>query len=146
MGRRVRAFIPDSELVRREEQDPWEGTIIKYELPGHGLHRDEGPAYQSDHTQVWYCYGKKHREGAPASISSRYRRNMRYYEWWHWGKQHRIDGPAGYLLSDDDGKMLRTWSSPAWIWKDNWCKNLTHFLKVATISDEEKLLLKLKWG
>ena len=59
------------------------------DLPLDKYHREDGPAIErSDGYKAWYKFGKRHRIGGPAIISTG--RDEYYVD----GKLHREDGPA----------------------------------------------------
>ena len=53
------------------------------------LHREDGPAVESNGNKFWYKEGKCHREDGPAL---EYTNGNKY--WYKEGKLHRLDGPA----------------------------------------------------
>lgn len=59
-------------------------------------HREDGPAFKTDTSEVWYINGQKHRDDAPAEICAD---GSQY--WYQRGKLHREDGPA-YITAEGD--------------------------------------------
>ncbi len=102
--------------------------------PGGILHRDKGPAVESEALNAWFEDGLLHREGAPAIVRdathfawARHGKPHRddgpaivwgdEYEWWKDGLCHRVDGPAGggqgwtkYSLDGETVTRFEAWS------------------------------------
>jgi hypothetical protein len=118
-----------------------ECTLIKPEIDEDGdkrwhdsdgnLHRDDGPATEHiSGTKVWYQHGKRHRDDGPAVewVSGT-------KHWYQHGKKHREDGPA----------IIYTNGTKSWYLNDN-CLSFDEWLNEADILDEDKVMMKLKYG
>jgi hypothetical protein len=79
---------------------------------------------------VWRQFGTIHREDGPAIITDNYE------QWSHFGKCHRTDGPAVMYKDGDMG----------WYVKGAQIFDYDEFQRVTGRTDEEMLLLRLKWG
>ncbi len=56
----------------------------------HELHREDGPAVDSNSYKAWYINGQRHRTDGPAVTSA----SILSTEWWEEGMLHRVNGPA----------------------------------------------------
>ena len=67
-----------------------DGSILDHHNPDKVLHREDGPAVESeDGRKCWFLDGKRHNENGP-SITG-----LNGFTYWHInGKHHRLDGPA----------------------------------------------------
>ena len=85
----------------------------------------------SDGTKSWYKNGSRHRVDGPAYSSPKHNEK----QWWVDNRLHRIDGPA--ITSDNHV-----------VWYVNGIQTFdaVHFRELAKISDEEMVILALKWG
>ena len=93
-------------------------------------HREDGPAIEyTDGLKFWYINGKLHREGGPAIEGSSGAK-----EWYIDGKYHREDGPA----------VEYTYGKKRWF-IDGEHYSFEDWLDKLQISNEEKILLCLKW-
>ena len=95
-------------------------------------HREDGPAIESANGhKSWYLYGDCHRIDGPA---------IEYADgdtWWYSdGKLHRADGPA---VEYADGRK-GWWLHSNHLSFDEW------FDQNKTLTDEEKVMFKLKYG
>jgi hypothetical protein len=107
-----------------------DGTKRWYDSNGK-LHRDDGPAvvYTNGH-QSWYQHGQLHREDGPAIENASGDKS-----WYQHGLFHRDDGPAIIYAS---GRKL-WYLTGSWVSFDEW-------LHKVEISDEKKVMMKLKYG
>lgn len=97
------------------------------------LHRLDGPAIiRKDGTKLWYQNGKPHRVGGPACVGPR----GRGQRWYQDGVLHRLDGPA----------IIFSGGAVDWHVLGVDIKTFKHFQQMTNCSDEDILLLKLKWG
>ena len=96
-------------------------------------HNDDGPALiYNDGTKVWMVHGLIHRDGGPAVIwvdGSE--------AWYQYDMRHREDGPA-YIDVDDQ--------TADWCLNGNHVSSRSEYQKATGISDEDLLLLILKYG
>jgi len=95
---------------------PWEHT--RFHKSGVGLHRENGPAIESDLLRAWFFDGLCHRSDGPAMEFA-----DGHYAWFKQGRLHRVGAPA---VNTDrgtewrvDGKLHRedgpaTTTVPAW--------------------------------
>jgi hypothetical protein len=94
-------------------------------------HRDDGPAVErTDGTKVWSQHGVRHRDDGPAIEWAH-----GTHEWYQDGKLHRDDGPAVERTDEDND----------WWLNDN-CLTFDKWLNAVNISDEDKVMMKLKYG
>lgn len=94
------------------------------------LHREDGPAFIDTNGNKAWCYdGKFHRENGPAI-----ERTCGDREWYVNDDRHREDGPAIEYANGEIARYLNNRKYPF----DEWCK-------VANITEEDKLLLMLKY-
>lgn len=93
------------------------------------LHRDDGPAITiQDNIEEWWQHGTIHREDGPAWI------HKNKTSWYYNGRLHRTDGPA----SNATGKLE---------WSINGRRtSLAGMLSDSQVSDEEKIMIVLKYG
>lgn len=105
------------------------GTQIWYQ---HGeRYREDGPALiDAEGTEYWYSHGQCHRENAPAIICTNGSE-----AWYQHDVLHRVDGPA---FTDDVGYH--------WYLKGLWIRSAHEFQLKAGLSDEDMMLLLLKYG
>jgi hypothetical protein len=118
------------------------------------LHRDDGPAViHADGGKSWYQHSHWHRDDGPAVI---YANGTKV--WYQHGNRHRDDGPA--IEWPDGGKswfqhgVRHRDNGPAVIWADgsvSWYLDATQltfnrWLDRVNISDEDKVMMKLKYG
>ena len=89
-----------------------------------GMHEDE------DGNKIWYLNGVCHREDGPAIIFVSGTK-----QWYKNGKCHREDGPA---IVDADGDKF-------WFLNGKWHPSFGSWLKELDVSDEDALILTLKW-
>ena len=94
------------------------------------FHREDGPAIEYvDGAKLWFIGGNLHREDGPA---------VEYVDgtklWYINGESHRVDGPA---IEYADGPKEWYINGDEYSFED-WLDQLQ-------ISDEEKILLCLKW-
>ena len=101
------------------------------------IHREDGPAIAgANGSKFWFIDGKPHREDGP---SSEYASGKK--EWYINGKLHRLDGPARSKEWYINGtkKITEGWFIGGEKYSfDEWLDKLQ-------ISDEEKIMLCLKW-
>lgn len=96
------------------------------------LHRLDGPAkINANGTKEWFVNGKRHREGGPACVGLH-----NGERWYQDGLLHRVDGPA----------VIFGGGAMDWFILGVDIVNFEHFQKKTGCSDEEIMLLKLKWG
>ena len=102
------------ELLKIEESKPFadNGGFV-WRLADGTLHREYGPAVETDSLTCWYFQGQLHRYDGPASVSKdgdvHWAINNKPHrldgpaiifkdkgiaEWWVNGERHRLDGPA----------------------------------------------------
>jgi hypothetical protein len=94
-------------------------------------HRDNGPAVEyTDGTNGWYQHGKLHRDDGPA-----YEYTSGRKEWFQHGKYHREDGPA---VEWADGEH--------WWWLNHIHMSFDEWLDRDDMSDEDRVMMKLKYG
>lgn len=79
---------------------------------------------------IWLQYSVIHCKDGPAVIDKNYER------WVRFGKTHRVDGPA---VVYKDGDL-------SWYVNGTQIFDYDQYQQVTNSSDEEMLLLKLKWG
>ena len=129
------------------------------------MHREGYPAHvRGDGSWIWYHLGKIHRDDGPAICfkdydGSRNQPGVDIYEWWCHGKKHREDGPAieitngsfvymvNGIVHRNDGPARYDALTKKYEWARNdrfhtfksWC------ILNDTLTDEEKLFLKLKY-
>jgi hypothetical protein len=99
----------------------------------HGkLHRDDGPALVwANGTKSWYQHGSRHRDDGPA-----YEHADGAKAWYQHGKLHRDDGPAVEYANGEDNE-----------WRlNNNILSFEEWLDQVDISDENKVMMKLKYG
>ena len=93
-------------------------------------HREDGPAIEYNNgSKTWYIDGQLHREDGPAIECGDGEKS-----WYINGRLHRVDGPA-FLGSD--GSKYWFINGNEYLFED-WLNKLQ-------ISDEEKIMLCLKW-
>ena len=92
-----------------------------------------GPHTRFDGALEWYVDGKLHREDGPAFIHPDGTR-----EWYQRGMLHRIDGPAIEISINETPK--RSW------WLNDKSYQFETWQSMLDIPDEEKVMLKLKYG
>ena len=130
------------------------------------MHREGYPAHiRKDGSWIWYHNGKIHRDNGPAIFFKNYdgQRNkpgIDIYEWWCNGKKHRVGGPAVELTNGTfvyivNGMIHRT-DGPArydaqtkqyeWARHDRIHTFKSWLALNDTLTDEEKLFLKLKYA
>ena len=128
-------------------------------------HREDGPAAINGKTEYWFKRGKLHREGGPAKI--RHDLHEAYaLEWFKDGVRHNSDGPAWHYITKTGGETKHWWvdgrrhriDGPAiqdgecldWYVKGHHFDTINGYLdfliKSELVTDEEALLIKLKWG
>lgn len=91
-----------------------------------------------DGTKRWLLHGKRHRIGGPAIIWPHGE-----WRWFHHGKIHRSDGPAKYV---PDYYKYYNADMYSWYLNDN-KYSLDEWLEANDeISEEQKVMLKLKYG
>jgi hypothetical protein len=96
------------------------------------LHRENGPAViHADGTQQWYVNGKWHRTDGPAMI---YPDGAQL--WYINGDLHRKDGPA-YISASG----YKEWYVSDIQYFDN-----KSFQQAAKLTDEDMLMIKIKYG
>tara|TARA_R110000851_G_scaffold33365_1_gene88686 strand:- start:420 stop:767 length:348 start_codon:yes stop_codon:yes gene_type:complete len=95
------------------------------------FHRDDLPAIEyADGANSWYQHGEYHRDDGPAVILTDGEK------WWFkHGKRHRTDGPA----------VQRANGTKAW-WLNDKYISFNQWLDRVDISDEAKVMMKLKYG
>jgi hypothetical protein len=94
-------------------------------------HRDDGPAViRADGYKLWYQHGKLHRDDGPAIIARSGRK-----EWYQHDNIHRDNGPAVEWPNGDNSWCLNNQFLPFDKWIDK-----------VDISDENKVMMKLKYG
>jgi hypothetical protein len=95
------------------------------------LHRADGPAaIYADGTKSWYQHDKRHRDDGPAVEHPSGDKS-----WYQYGVRHRDDGPAMELACGSKYWYLNNRS----ISFDEW-------LDRSDMSDEDKVMMKLKYG
>ena len=95
-------------------------------------HREDGPAYISvNGTQEWHINGDLHRIDSPAIIDA-----DGHKEWWVDGVLHRKNGPA---IIYSTGR--KAWYVNGILYIDN-----ESFQKAANLTDEDMLMITLKYG
>ena len=112
------------------------GTKIWRDLNGH-FHRENGPAIEYvDGAKLWYINGQLHRvDGAAVEYTNGPAVEFDgLKEWYINGRLHRVDGPA---LEYADGAKFWFINGRQYSFED-WLNKLQ-------ISDEEKVMLCLKW-
>ena len=139
-------------------------------------HRKDGPAISSHEKIYWYLDGNLHREDGPAVVQHNFTDNTITHEWWQFDRRHNDDGPAirifagtkqalwppgaeieeqlmmekwyhDSMLHRDDGPAIvdHTAGRYTWAYLDR-TYDFTEWFKTIKVSDEEKTLLKLKYG
>lgn len=138
--------------MRRHSVD----IIRKHDFKGR-LHCDDGPALKTPFRQEWHRHGVRHRKDGPAIITALTTGEL--VEYYVAGRRHRLDGPA--YVSDDvhgwyvEGKLHRL-DGPAlvdlekdqrgWFVRGIRHMNNTSYQKAAGLSDEQMVMLVLKYG
>ena len=82
-------------------------------------------------TKRWYKDGKRHREDGPAIIRANGNKS-----WYLYDTLHREDGPA----------LIRANGTKQWWVNDKRYDSFDEWLKELDISDDDKLILTLKWA
>jgi hypothetical protein len=94
-------------------------------------HRDDGPAViYADGGKVWYQHGYLHRDDGPAIEHADGSK-----QWWQRGNRHRTDGPA----------IIYARGTKQW-WLNDYYMSFDRWLDKVDISDEDKVMMKLKYG
>ena len=92
------------------------------------LHRDDGPAIESEDYQEYRVLGRLHRIGGPAIVDS----TMNVEEWWFHDKRHRNNGPA----------VRRGLFLEYWITGHRLSEVEFYLRKETTLEDLDKLIFK----
>jgi hypothetical protein len=94
-------------------------------------HRDDGPAViYADGGEEWYQHGVRHRDDGPAAIFADGDKS-----WWQHGKLHRTDGPAHECANGTQSWCLY-----------GKCQTFDEWLDEVKMSDEDKVMMMLKYG
>jgi hypothetical protein len=97
-------------------------------------HRDDGPAIVIDTVgwyRAWFQHGVRHRDNGPAVENAN-----GHKAWYQYGVRHRDDGPA--IEWANGGK--------SWYLNDNCLLSFDEWFNKVDISDEDKVMMKLKYG
>jgi hypothetical protein len=114
-----------------------DGPAIEYMSGGKewhlygNLHREDGPAVVGDAVNLWYLNDLLHREDGPAAECANGDK-----EWYSKGMLHRTDGPAIEYM----GRGKEWWLNSVWLSFEEWLAQTTG------LTDEEKVMMKLKYG
>lgn len=96
-------------------------------------HRKDGPAIIGpDGIEEWWWNGELHRKDGPALCNT----NSSGERWYQHGMLHRDDGPA----------IIFSGGAKDWYIRGKDIRNYMQFQEMTGCSDEEIILLKLKWG
>lgn len=114
-------------------------TELRYEIPTPMIRRSMviGHIQLVTHELI-NPRGVFHREDGPAVYSLG--KPDELFEYWYGGLLHREDGPAYY----HDGNSNLSEAIEFWLHGEQY--SLDRFLKTVDMTDEDKTLLKLKWG
>ena len=107
------------------------GIIERWYDSDGNYHRDDGPAiiYASGH-KAWLQHGRFHQDNGPAVIQAN-----GDTEWYQYGKLNRTDGPA---IEFADGR--------GFFWLNNRHLPFDEWANEVDLSDEDKVMMKLKYG
>jgi hypothetical protein len=107
-----------------------DGTTIWRNANGK-YHRDDGPAIEHvSGTKSWYQHGIRHQENGPAVVWASGTKH-----WYQHGLKHRTDGPA----------VIYARGTKQW-WLNDQYMSFDVWLDKVDISDEDKVMMKLKYG
>lgn len=89
--------------------------------------------------EVYYQNGEIHRKNGPAWLSSSSEK------WYCRGALHRADGPA-VITCNISNRRSSTQDNVEWWWDGMKANDFDHWLNLASLPEEEKVFLKLKYG
>jgi len=90
--------------------------------------------------EYWYKDNKLHRLNKPAIIWYYKNGNVECEEWWEGGKKHQLNQPAE-IYYDENGNIKKV----SW-YKDDEYYIFDDWIKLSTLSQEQQIELKLKYG
>lgn len=154
----------------------WPGSNIEEWWRYGRRHRKGGPAISSQQRIFWYLDGNLHRDDGPAIIQHNSTDKTIVYEWWQFDRRHNENGPAIKIYADikpalwppgaeiEKELMIEKWYLDSMLHRDDGPAIIDHtsdrhtwayldrnydfkdWFNQIKVSDEEKTLLKLKYG